>query len=85
MLCYTVTVLNLSAPLPRRTSTRAATRRGPVEIPLVVGSGTSFEISACTTPARPTLAGLLASPRGAYYVNVHTPTFPGGEVRGQLK
>jgi hypothetical protein len=30
------------------------------------------------------LAAILASPK-AYYVNVHTPMWPAGEVRGQLK
>jgi hypothetical protein len=30
------------------------------------------------------LAAIAAFPR-AYYVNVHTNNFPGGEVRGQLK
>lgn len=30
------------------------------------------------------IADIVASPRD-YYVNVHTPLFPGGEVRGQLK
>ena len=34
------------------------------------------------TPAE--LAAIVADP-GAFYVNVHTPLFPGGEVRGQLK
>lgn len=32
----------------------------------------------------PRLAAIEASPR-SYCVNVHTPTFPGGEIRGQLK
>ena len=85
-LCYTLFVRDLSVPAtaahihlgPRHVA-------GPVEIPLMVGSGTTFEISTCTTPDDPAdLAGLLANPR-SYYVNVHTPTFPGGEVRGQLK
>ncbi len=30
------------------------------------------------------IAAIVANPRN-YYVNVHTPLFPGGEVRGQLK
>ena len=86
MLCYTLTVRDLSVPAtaahihlaPRHVA-------GPIEIPLMVGSETTFEISTCTTPDDPVaLAGLLANPR-SYYVNVHTPTFPGGEVRGQLK
>jgi hypothetical protein len=29
------------------------------------------------------LAAIEDTPRD-YYVNVHTPTFPGGEIRGQL-
>jgi hypothetical protein len=86
MLCYTLSVRDLSVPAtaahihlgPRHVA-------GPIEIHLMVGSGTTFAISRCTTPDDPAdLAGLLANPR-SYYVNVHTPTFPGGEVRGQLK
>lgn len=58
---------------------------GPVKIPLVVPNETSFSVAACTTVSDAALlAGIQASPR-AYYVNVHTPMYPGGEVRGQLK
>jgi CHRD domain len=84
-LCYTLTVRDLSVPAtaahihvgPRHVA-------GPVVIPLTVESGTSFVVSDCVTSAPATLAALQANPRN-YYVNVHTPTFPGGEVRGQLK
>jgi hypothetical protein len=56
---------------------------GPVVVPLSVGEGTSFSVTDCVTADAALLAAIDDSPRD-YYVNVHTPTFPGGEVRGQL-
>ena len=57
---------------------------GSVLIPLVVPNETSFDVARCTTADAMLLAAIQANPR-AYYVNVHTPMYPGGEVRGQLK
>ena len=84
-LCYTLTARDLSTNAvaahihhgPRNVA-------GPVVIPLTVATGTSFTHSACTSASPTLLASIQADPR-AYYVNVHTPTFPGGEIRGQLK
>jgi hypothetical protein len=83
--CYTLEARDLSAGAvaahvhvaPRNTA-------GPIVIPLTVGSGTSFRVAACTTASAELLNAISANP-GGYYVNVHTPTFPGGEIRGQLK
>lgn len=58
---------------------------GPVRIPLSVPGATSFDVDGCATVSDPAiLAGIQENPRG-WYVNVHTPTYLGGEVRGQLK
>jgi hypothetical protein len=90
-LCYTLEVRDLTAapvaahihPAPRNVA-------GPVAVPLTTPPGATSSVSACITaveggsmtPAE--LAAIVADPR-AFYVNVHTPTFPGGEVRGQMK
>ncbi|MCF4121392.1 CHRD domain-containing protein [Antribacter sp. KLBMP9083] len=83
-LCYTLVARNLSVPAvaahihqgPRHVAT-------PPLIPLEFGATTSFSVSDCLTFDAAVLADVEANPRD-YYVNVHTPTFPGGEIRGQL-
>ena len=51
---------------------------GGVVVPLVIAGST---ISATYTPTAADLTNLRA---GNWYVNIHTPAFPGGEIRGQL-
>lgn len=83
--CYTLEARNLSVPAtaahihfaPREVA-------GDVVIPLDVGTGTDWTVSDCVTADPVLLAEIESDPR-SYYVNVHTPTFPGGEIRGQLK
>ena len=83
--CYTLEVEGLTAPTvaahihvaPRKVA-------GPIVVPLDVPNETTFETSGCTTADPAVLAAIAENPRD-YYVNVHTPTYPGGEVRGQLK
>lgn len=83
--CYTLEARNLSVPAVAA-HVHLAPRHfaGDVVIPLIVGSGTSWTVQSCTTADTALLAAVAESPR-SYYVNVHTPTFPGGEIRGQLK
>ncbi|WP_115789282.1 CHRD domain-containing protein [Arthrobacter silvisoli] len=84
-LCYTLTARNLSLPaLAAHIHLAPRGVAGPVVVPLTVGSGTTWTQEACTTADPALLAAIVASPR-SYYVNVHTPNFPGGEIRGQLK
>ncbi len=51
---------------------------GPVVFPLSFGGGV---LSGSFSPSAIDLAELRA---GLWYVNVHSPAFPGGEIRGQL-
>lgn len=90
-LCYTLEVRQLTA-APVAAHIHLAPRHvpGPVVVPLATPPAATSTVSACITatdggaltPAE--LAAITADPR-AYYVNVHTPLWPAGEVRGQLK
>ena len=83
--CYVLAARGLSVPAAAaHIHIGARNTAGPVVIPLEVGSGTSWIELDCTTASEDLLEAVTENPRD-YYVNVHTPTFPGGEIRGQLK
>jgi CHRD domain len=90
-LCYTLEVRNLTAaPIAAHIHPGARNVAGPVAVPLATPPAATSTVSACITateggaltPAE--LAAIAAEPRD-FYVNVHTPQYPGGEIRGQLK
>jgi hypothetical protein len=82
LLTWEVQVQGLSAPIsaahfhgPSSTSANA-----PVVIPIAKAGDTSpFKGSTTITPEQ--MADLLA---GRYYLNIHTPNNPPGEIRGQV-
>lgn len=90
-LCYTLEVRRLTAdPVAAHIHIGPRNVAGPVVVGLSTPPAATSTVSACITadeggnmtPAE--LADIAANPR-SYYVNVHTPQYPGGEVRGQLK
>jgi len=54
---------------------------GPVVVPIPGVSGTSGTAIGSATLTAAQATDLLAH---LWYVNIHTPTFPGGEIRGQV-
>jgi hypothetical protein len=84
-LCYTLEVSNLSSGvLFAHIHVGPPGVIGGVVQPLTVVEGaTTFTFSGCVTPDPELLAAIDENPRD-YYVNVHSGTFPVGEVRGQI-
>ena len=79
---WDVQVQNLSAPMTASHfhGPASSAQNGPVVIPIAkAGDQSPFKGSATITPEQ--MADLLA---GRWYVNVHTPGHPPGEIRGQL-
>jgi hypothetical protein len=91
-LCYTLEVRDLTmAPWGAHIHVGDRNVAGPVVVPLLTPPAATSSVTECITAAEGSavltpaeLAAIVADP-GAYYVNVHTDTWPGGEVRGQLK
>jgi hypothetical protein len=57
---------------------------GPIVIGLTVQAGTTSGSVSDTATADPGLLDEICANPGAFYINVHTQEFPGGEIRGQL-
>lgn len=90
-LCYVLEVRNLTvAPFGAHIHPGPRNVAGPVAVPLATPSGATSTSSGCITAAEggamtPAELAAIAADPGAFYVNVHTSTYPGGEIRGQLK
>jgi hypothetical protein len=85
-LCYILSVRNLTAtPFAAHIHGVAGrTVAAPIVVPLDPPDAATGVTEACGPVDAAILAAIQANPRN-YYVNVHTPLFQGGEVRGQLK
>lgn len=84
--CYTLDVTGLTVgAVAAHVHVGERRTAGPVRIPLSVPDATSFEVEGCTTVSDPAILSAIEEDPQGWYVNVHTPTYPGGEVRGQLK
>jgi hypothetical protein len=85
-ICYELSVRNLTvAPFAAHIHGVAGrTEFAGIVVPLTPPAGATGTSTACVAVEAGLLAAIIADP-GSYYVNVHTSTFPGGEVRGQLK
>jgi hypothetical protein len=82
-LCYVLTVSGLdSDAVGAHIHLGLAGTNGPVVIPLLTPDATDT-VSECKTVSRSLLLAILQEPEN-YYVNVHTQTYPGGAIRGQL-
>ncbi len=81
VLSYTITYSGLTpaAGHLHRVS-NAATGLGPVEIPLVSLASPIIGTATLATTGR--VDSLI---NGFYYANLHTPAFPGGEIRGNIR
>jgi hypothetical protein len=88
-VCFTIAVQNIGA---AGTNVRAhihaapAGSNGGIVVPLVEPAGplpASGVLEGCQAADRELLLDIFLNPE-QYYVNVHTPVFPAGAIRGQL-
>ena len=88
-VCFTIAVANIGTP---GTNVRAhihfapAGSNGGIVVPLAEPAGplpASGVLEGCQSADRGLLLDILLNPE-QYYVNVHTPVFPAGAIRGQL-
>jgi hypothetical protein len=79
---WTVTYTGLSAPLSAAHFHGPAGTDGnaPIMVPIAAG-GTPSPLTGSATINQAQAADLLA---GRWYINLHTPNNPGGEIRGQV-
>jgi serine/threonine-protein kinase len=79
-VCWDFRLNGVDNPTAAHIHQGGSTVSGPVVVPL----GAVYKSTGCTTTTAVATKAILANPN-AYYVNVHTTTYPDGAVRGQLE
>ena len=80
-VCFNITVANIAPAVAAHIHVGTADVAGPVVVSLT--PPTSSSSKGCVSVDRDLLKAIRNNPSG-YYINVQTPDFPPGAVRGQL-
>jgi CHRD domain len=85
-VCFGITVADLNAnPVAAHIHKGKRRQNGPIVVPLTPpATGDPGASSGCVQNVDQDLANAIQRHPKRYYVNVHTSTFPGGAIRGQL-
>lgn len=92
-LCYVLTARNIDPPIASHIHSGAAGVNGPIvvmlDVPDPVGHGCitaeqDESLNSIAVLTQSELDAIIADEAG-FYANVHTATFPGGAIRGQLR
>jgi CHRD domain len=83
-LCYGLTNKNIEDPVAAHIHRGSPRVAGDVVVPLEHPATGDPGASSDCTDVEPALARAIRKNPRKYYVNVHTPDFPGGAIRGQL-
>lgn len=81
-VCYRIVVQNIGRAVAGHIHEARRGKPGPVVVPLFTERDVPGR-TTCVTVKRSLVRDILSKPPD-YYVNVHTPDFPEGAVRGQL-
>jgi len=84
-ICFAIVVDRIGVPNGAHIHSGRAGIAGPIVVPLTAPSGGNPGASSgCVNLTDTTLAAKIRNSPSDFYVNVHTGTFPSGEIRGQL-
>jgi len=86
-ICFSIRWRRIEAPYAAHIHRGEEGVEGPVEVTLFSARELSTsvkKIGGCARAGRSLIDAIKADP-GAFYVNVHTPSYEGGAIRGQLR